>query len=146
MESYGDLTFWNLQAFFNVNHLWLYVLLREMFHSLFFAESDSVMDMSGLSNHSSFSSEPFLTLEPPLSESDYSFSLGDGEGLTDLFDFAFWEGTEADLQCQLCQNEWDECSAILVDNRYKYWGNAAPSVIVAMSSDGACGWGMRDYQ
>ncbi|XP_069689373.1 transcription factor E2F1 [Periplaneta americana] len=53
------------------------------------SEADSVMDMSGLSNHGSFSSEPFLTLEPPLSESDYSFSLGDGEGLTDLFDFAF---------------------------------------------------------
>ncbi|PSN48186.1 hypothetical protein C0J52_13863 [Blattella germanica] len=51
-------------------------------------ESDSVLDISGMSN-SSFSSEPFLTLEPPLSESDYSFSLGDGEGLTDLFDFAF---------------------------------------------------------
>jgi hypothetical protein len=55
----------------------------------FCAESDSVMDISGLSNHGSFSSEPFLTLEPPLSESDYSFSLGDGEGLTDLFDFTF---------------------------------------------------------
>ena len=39
------------------------------------------MDMSGLSNHSSFSSEPFLTLEPPLSESDYSFSLGDEKDL-----------------------------------------------------------------
>jgi len=103
------------------------------------------MDMSGLSNHSSFGSEPFLTLEPPLSDSDYIFSLGDGEGLTDLFDFQFWEGTEADLQCQLCWN--DEMKAVLfwLDNRYKYWGNAAPSVTVAMSSDGACGWGMNDF-
>ena len=80
----------------------------------FFTEGDTVMDMSGLSNHSSFGSEPFLTLEPPLSDSDYIFSLGDEEGLTDLFDFAFWEGTEADLQCQLCRNEWDESSVILV--------------------------------
>jgi hypothetical protein len=66
-----------------------YMCCSERCSILFFAESDSVMDMSRLSNHSSFGSEPFLTLEPPLSESDYSFSLDDGEGLTDLFDFAF---------------------------------------------------------
>ncbi|XP_012527372.1 transcription factor E2F2 isoform X2 [Monomorium pharaonis] len=30
-----------------------------------------------------------LTLEPPLSENDYSFSLGTEEGLSDLFDFKF---------------------------------------------------------
>lgn len=35
----------------------------------------------------SMGSEPFLPLEPPLSESDYSFTLGAEEGLTDLFDF-----------------------------------------------------------
>ncbi|GAB6019424.1 E2F transcription factor 3 [Chamberlinius hualienensis] len=29
---------------------------------------------------------PFLTLEPPLSDDDYSFTLDEGEGLTDLFD------------------------------------------------------------
>lgn len=28
----------------------------------------------------------FLTLEPPLSEEDYSFTLDEGEGLADLFD------------------------------------------------------------
>jgi hypothetical protein len=35
----------------------------------------------------------------------------------------------------------NEMNAVLFwfDNRYKYWGNAAPSVTVAMSSDGACG-------
>ncbi|XP_023290585.1 transcription factor E2F1 [Orussus abietinus] len=33
--------------------------------------------------------EPLLSLEPPLSESDYSFSLGTEEGLSDLFDFPF---------------------------------------------------------
>jgi hypothetical protein len=55
----------------------------------FCTESDSVIDISGLSTHGSFSNEPFLTLEPPLSESDYSFSLGDGEGMSDLFDFEF---------------------------------------------------------
>ncbi|XP_071455428.1 transcription factor E2F3-like [Hetaerina americana] len=32
-------------------------------------------------------SEPFLALEPPLSESDYSFSLDHAEGLSELFDF-----------------------------------------------------------
>jgi hypothetical protein len=31
------------------------------------------------------SSEPFLPLEPPLSESDYSFTLDTDEGFTDLF-------------------------------------------------------------
>ncbi|KAJ9594284.1 hypothetical protein L9F63_014289 [Diploptera punctata] len=62
------------------NNVCMFVLVQK---------ANSVMDISGLSNHSSFSSEPFLTLEPPLSESDYSFSLGDGEGLSDLFDFAF---------------------------------------------------------
>lgn len=42
----------------------------------------------------------------------------------------------------------NEMNAVLFwfDNRYKYWGNAAPSVTVAMSSDGACGWGMNDFQ
>jgi hypothetical protein len=29
---------------------------------------------------------PFLQLEPPLSESDYTFSLEDAEGISDLFD------------------------------------------------------------
>ncbi|XP_034934995.1 transcription factor E2F3 [Chelonus insularis] len=33
--------------------------------------------------------ESLLSLEPPLSESDYSFSLASGEGLSDLFDFPF---------------------------------------------------------
>ncbi|KAG5306786.1 E2F2 factor, partial [Acromyrmex insinuator] len=33
--------------------------------------------------------EQLLTLEPPLSENDYSFSLGTEEGLSDLFDFKF---------------------------------------------------------
>lgn len=33
--------------------------------------------------------EPFLPFEPPLSESDYAFSLDNGEGLGDLFGFAF---------------------------------------------------------
>lgn len=33
--------------------------------------------------------EPLLSLEPPLSESDYSFTLGTEEGLSDLFDFKF---------------------------------------------------------
>ncbi|XP_011309510.1 transcription factor E2F3 [Fopius arisanus] len=34
-------------------------------------------------------SESLLSLEPPLSESDYSFSLATEEGLSDLFDFPF---------------------------------------------------------
>ncbi|XP_050456529.1 transcription factor E2F2-like isoform X2 [Cataglyphis hispanica] len=33
--------------------------------------------------------EQLLSLEPPLSENDYSFSLGTEEGLSDLFDFKF---------------------------------------------------------
>ncbi|XP_031841042.1 transcription factor E2F3 [Nomia melanderi] len=33
--------------------------------------------------------EHLLPLEPPLSENDYSFSLGTEEGLSDLFDFTF---------------------------------------------------------
>lgn len=42
----------------------------------------------------------------------------------------------------------NEMKAVLCwfDNRYKYWGNAAPNVTIAMSSDGACGWGMNDLQ
>ncbi|KAK2705129.1 transcription factor E2F1-like [Artemia franciscana] len=32
-------------------------------------------------------SEPFLELEPPLSVSDYNFTLGESEGIADLFDF-----------------------------------------------------------
>lgn len=33
--------------------------------------------------------EQLLSLEPPLSENDYSFSLGTEEGLSDLFDLKF---------------------------------------------------------
>lgn len=33
--------------------------------------------------------EHLLSLEPPLSENDYSFALGTEEGLSDLFDFKF---------------------------------------------------------
>ncbi|XP_014210403.1 transcription factor E2F2 [Copidosoma floridanum] len=33
--------------------------------------------------------DTLLSLEPPLSENDYSFSLGTGEGLSDLFDLQF---------------------------------------------------------
>ncbi|KAK0080020.1 hypothetical protein PV325_000532 [Microctonus aethiopoides] len=33
--------------------------------------------------------ETLLSLEPPLSENDYSFTLGSAEGLSDLFDFPF---------------------------------------------------------
>ncbi|XP_008553400.1 transcription factor E2F3 [Microplitis demolitor] len=33
--------------------------------------------------------ESLMSLEPPLSENDYSFSLASGEGLSDLFDFPF---------------------------------------------------------
>ncbi|KAK9496706.1 hypothetical protein O3M35_013005 [Rhynocoris fuscipes] len=38
---------------------------------------------------SSFCEEPFLTLEPPITASDYLYSLGQDEGLMDLFDFNF---------------------------------------------------------
>ncbi|XP_042879785.1 transcription factor E2F2-like isoform X2 [Penaeus japonicus] len=38
---------------------------------------------------SSGSSPPFLTLEPPISDTDYTFSLDHTEGLSDLFDFNF---------------------------------------------------------
>lgn len=31
--------------------------------------------------------DALLSLEPPLVESDYAFSLGTGEGISDLFDF-----------------------------------------------------------
>lgn len=33
---------------------------------------------------------PFLTLEPPISDTDYNFSLDITEGVYDLFDFNFW--------------------------------------------------------
>ena len=35
------------------------------------------------------SSEPFLCLEPPLDESDYTFTMDDNEGISNLFDFPF---------------------------------------------------------
>lgn len=33
--------------------------------------------------------EPFLALEPPMSATDYGFSLDHHEGLAELFDFEF---------------------------------------------------------
>lgn len=42
-----------------------------------------MLDIPGLSS----SCEPFLTLEPPLSEADYNFTLDADEGLAELFDF-----------------------------------------------------------
>lgn len=50
------------------------------------SEGDTTLQ---LSHTESFPSEPFMLLEPPLSESDYSFSLDNDEGLADLFDFQF---------------------------------------------------------
>ena len=35
------------------------------------------------------SNEPFLCLEPPLDESAYMFTMDDGEGISNLFDFSF---------------------------------------------------------
>lgn len=40
-------------------------------------------------NYSSGSPPPFLALEPPISDTDYTFSLDHTEGLSDLFDFNF---------------------------------------------------------
>lgn len=48
-----------------------------------FTDLDTTLDHVS----ASMGSEPFLPLEPPLSESDYSFTLGADEGLSDLFDF-----------------------------------------------------------
>ncbi|XP_049950958.1 transcription factor E2F6-like [Schistocerca serialis cubense] len=47
------------------------------------AEPDTMLDM-GFSSYC----EPFLSLEPPLSDADYNFSLDVDEGLMDLFDFS----------------------------------------------------------
>ena len=33
--------------------------------------------------------EPFVCLEPPLDESAYMFTMDDGEGISNLFDFSF---------------------------------------------------------
>jgi len=44
---------------------------------------------TGIDITSVASSEPFLTLEPPLSESDYTFTMDDAEGISNLFDFPF---------------------------------------------------------
>ncbi|KAL0127940.1 hypothetical protein PUN28_003298 [Cardiocondyla obscurior] len=69
--------------------------------SAFLCESDDYGPMGGgkfqLQTEDQISSdlsiidfgEQLLTLEPPLSENDYSFSLGTEEGLSDLFDFKF---------------------------------------------------------
>lgn len=38
---------------------------------------------------SSLSPLPFLTLEPPISDTDYNFTLDNTEGVYDLFDFSF---------------------------------------------------------
>lgn len=38
---------------------------------------------------SSGSPLPFLTLEPPISDTDYNFTLDNTEGVYDLFDFNF---------------------------------------------------------
>lgn len=37
----------------------------------------------------SSANEPFLSLEPPLDESAYMFTMDDGEGISNLFDFSF---------------------------------------------------------
>lgn len=45
----------------------------------FVADLNSILDFG----------EQLLSLEPPLSENDYSFALGTEEGISDLFDFKF---------------------------------------------------------
>lgn len=46
---------------------------------------DTGIDISSMATSGS---EPFLSLEPPLSE-NYTFTMDDGEGISNLFDFSF---------------------------------------------------------
>lgn len=45
------------------------------------------IDLSSMAVSST--NEPFLCLEPPLDESAYMFTMDDGEGISNLFDFSF---------------------------------------------------------
>ncbi len=48
---------------------------------------DTGIDISSMAVSSA--NEPFLCLEPPLDESAYMFTMDDGEGISNLFDFSF---------------------------------------------------------
>ena len=48
---------------------------------------DAGLDISSMAIPTA--NEPFVCLEPPLDESAYMFSMDDGEGLSNLFDFSF---------------------------------------------------------
>lgn len=48
---------------------------------------DTGIDISSMAVSST--NEPFLCLEPPLDESAYMFTMDDGEGISNLFDFSF---------------------------------------------------------
>lgn len=52
-------------------------------------DQNQISSETGIDITSVASSEPFLTLEPPLSESDYTFTMDDAEGISNLFDFPF---------------------------------------------------------
>ena len=47
---------------------------------------DSGIDISSMAT---FGSEPFLSLEPPLTDTDYTFTMDDEEGISNLFDGLF---------------------------------------------------------
>ncbi|KAI9562224.1 hypothetical protein GHT06_013189 [Daphnia sinensis] len=49
--------------------------------------SDAGLDISSMAIPTA--NEPFVCLEPPLDESAYMFTMDDGEGISNLFDFSF---------------------------------------------------------
>lgn len=51
------------------------------------SDCETGIDISSMAVSSA--NEPFLSLEPPLDESAYMFTMDDGEGISNLFDFSF---------------------------------------------------------
>lgn len=49
--------------------------------------SEAGLDISSMAIPTA--NEPFVCLEPPLDESAYMFTMDDGEGISNLFDFSF---------------------------------------------------------
>ena len=67
-------------------HEWVKIEVSAFCHLWYFIVGGSEDVMLSCTSGSPL---PFLTLEPPISDTDYNFSLDITEGVYDLFDFNF---------------------------------------------------------
>lgn len=122
-----------------------YVLLREMFHFLFLQRVTLswICQDCPIIAHSAVNPSSLLSLRCLIRITSSVWVMEKDLLISLIFHSEKQQKLIHNASCA-GMNEW--VVLFWFDNRYKYWGNASPMVTVVMSSDGACGWGMNDFQ